>query len=259
MDASKASNRILMALILLYFDINTLCPKNQFKNMDNFFGQRGPFNSGYKQVNYNQITQQQASLQSGCDVFFQRYIKKILEEGELSAKFMKRESVRPVEMLNEILNKDPYFKSSNIGLVNLTTDEILVDTKQFKFAFQKVIENAIFYSEGSINASVQIEKTDNAILITCKDKGIGINQFEKKKVFQPFFRGLDSPKFSRGIGLGLTLSREILNHHGANIRLESEGRGSGTSVFISFPIKKLPKVNLNQAYRPSEESQSLAY
>jgi len=151
------------------------------------------------------------------------------------------------------------FKENNIGLVNLTTDEILVDINQFKFAFQKIIENAIFYNEGNILASVQIEKTGNTILITCKDQGIGINQFETNKVFQPFFRGLESPKFSRGIGLGLTLSKEILNHHDADIRIESVGRGFGTSVYVSFPMKKPPIVNYGHAFRPSEEKQSLAY
>jgi len=227
--------------------------------MDKFFGQRGPFHRGYKKVNYNQISQHQSSLQSGCDVFFQRFIKNILEESELSSRFMQRESVRPVEVLNELLKKDPFFKNNKIGLVNLTTDEILVDIVQFKFAFQKVVENAIFYSEGKMLAHVQVEKTDSAILITCKDQGIGINQFEKKKVFQPFFRGLDSPKFTRGIGLGLTLTKEILNQHDADIRVESAGRGFGTSVYVSFPIKVEPKVNIGQALRSSEAPQSLAY
>jgi len=227
--------------------------------MDNLFGQRGPFNRAYKQVNYNQISQQQASLQSGCDVFFQRYIKNILEEGELSSKFMEPKRVKPIEVLHELIKKDPHLKENNIGLINLTTDEILVDIKQFKFAFQKVIENAIYYSEGKMHASVQIEKAENAILITCKDQGIGINQFEKRKVFQPFFRGLDSPKFSRGIGLGLTLSKEILNNHDADIRVESAGRGFGTSVYVSFPMRELPEVSLNQASRPSETPKALAY
>jgi len=223
--------------------------------MEEYFGQRGPF----KPINYQQISHQQASLHSGCDVFFQHYIKNILEESELSSKFMHRESVRPFEVLNELIKKDPFFKNTNIGLVNLTTDEILVDIKQFRYAFQNIIENAIFYSEGKLLATVQIENTEDAILITCKDQGIGVNPFEKNKVFQPFFRGLDSPKFSRGIGLGLTLSKEILNHNDAEIRLESAGRGLGTSVFVSFMIKEQPKINYSKAYRPTEAPISLAY
>lgn len=227
--------------------------------MDKFFGQRNPGEGKYKPVNYSEISEQQASLKSGCDVFFQKYIKSILEEGELSAYYMQRKAVRPGDLLKEIIVQHPLLRDNSVGLINLSKDEINVDSNQIKFAFSKVIENAIHYSEGKLIATIQIEKANKAIVISVKDQGIGIDPFEKEKIFQPFFRGLDSAKFSKGIGLGLTLSKEIFKNHNADIRVESAGRGLGTSVFISFPFEEKGLVYRAQAGRPAEQYQTLAY
>ncbi len=227
--------------------------------MDRYFGQRGPNSGGKKNLSFRDIANQQAAQSSGCEAFFNRYIKKVLEDGALSAHFQQRQKISPVQMIKELISTDPIIKGNCIGIINLADDNIYVDSKQVKFAFQKVIENAIHYSVGKTVATIQIEKAENAVLFTVKDQGIGLCSEEKDKVFQPFFRGSDSSKFSKGIGLGLTISKEIFKHHNAEIYAESAGKGLGAAFYISFPIEAKKTLKMTVAGRPHEHRQALAY
>ena len=65
---------------------------------------------------------------------------------------------------------------------------------------------------------------------------------------------MDSSKFAKGIGLGLTLCKEILKNNDAEIWLDSNGKGLGTSVFISFP-----NIDLKQKQMQAERSQEVYY
>jgi len=227
--------------------------------MDKYFGQRGSYPGGNKNLSFRDIANQQAAQKTGCEAFFNRYIKKILEEGALSAHFQQRQSFSPLQMIKELITSDPVIKGNSVDIINLTEDEIYADIEQVKFAFQKVIENAVHYSVGKTVATIQIEKTDNAVLFIVKDQGIGICSEEKEKVFQPFFRGIDSAKFAKGIGLGLTISKEIFKHHNAEIFVESAGKGLGTSFYISFPFESKNKLKSAVAGRPTEEKKRMAY
>ncbi len=227
--------------------------------MDKYFGQRRQSDDSYKRVDYNYISSQQASLSTGCDAFFTNYINALLQDGGLSLNQMERQSVALPSLIDEVIKGDSCFAESNLKIRNLTNDEILVDKKQIRFVITKVLENALLYSEGEHPAIIQIENANQAILLSIKDEGIGIDPFEKGKVFQPFYRGINSAKFSSGIGLGLTLSREIINHHDAEIRIESAGIGFGTAVYISFPHEDIHLSYAKQAKKSDSEFKTLAY
>ena len=70
--------------------------------------------------------------------------------------------------------------------------------------------------------------------IVVRDSGIGISDAIKNKIFDPFFRG-DLSRNTNGAGLGLTLSRKIVENHKGGIIIKSE-ENKGTNVMISLPI-----------------------
>ena len=77
--------------------------------------------------------------------------------------------------------------------------------------------------------------TDGAVEIAIADQGIGIAAEDLPKMFTPFFRTDRSrARKTGGVGLGLSLSKKIVEAHGGTISLESEP-GRGTTVRIRLP------------------------
>lgn len=67
-----------------------------------------------------------------------------------------------------------------------------------------------------------------------RDTGPGIDPAEWEKIFEPFYRSSRETRFPQGMGLGLSIAREIVVAHGGTIRLESE-RGLGSTFEIEIP------------------------
>jgi signal transduction histidine kinase len=79
--------------------------------------------------------------------------------------------------------------------------------------------------------SVSTRKTGDTVIIEVKDNGPGIPEKIRDKIFQPFFT---TKPTGQGTGLGLSLSYDIINAHGGEIRLESE-EGEGTTFSVILP------------------------
>ena len=132
--------------------------------------------------------------------------------------------------------------------INLNIDkEIFIygDKDKLRDVFINLITNAIKYtpSGGLIEISALIQEKQCKILI--KDNGIGLTNEEKSKLFTLFGKierygqGLDV--LSDGTGLGLFLSKKIIELHDGKIWAESEGRNKGTRFYFTIPIEE----NLN--------------
>lgn len=101
------------------------------------------------------------------------------------------------------------------------------------------IDNAMKYTkEGSISLSLQ--QVENENFITVKDTGVGIQDEDKKKIFERFYR-VDKSRSRNlgGSGLGLSIAKTIIDEYKGKVELESEF-GSGSEFIISF------KSNINE-------------
>jgi signal transduction histidine kinase len=100
-----------------------------------------------------------------------------------------------------------------------------------KRALRNLIENAVRYGE---RARVHIESTSSAVSIVVEDNGPGIREQDIGRVFAPFFRLEDSRnRETGGIGLGLSIARDIVRHHGGDVSLCNTG--SGLRATIALP------------------------
>ena len=102
--------------------------------------------------------------------------------------------------------------------------------------------NAIKYTPPKGIIFVKLEKKiPNYIEILVKDNGVGFTELEKKKVFIKFGKierfGFDGNLITGGYGLGLYISKEIIEYHSGTIYLESKGRNKGSSFIINLPIR----------------------
>lgn len=117
-----------------------------------------------------------------------------------------------------------------------------IDKSEIKKVLFNLLINAIKYTPPKGIIFVKLEKKiPNYIEILVKDNGVGFTELEKKKVFIKFGKierfGFDGNLITEGYGLGLYISKEIIEYHSGTIYLESKGRNKGSSFTINLPIR----------------------
>lgn len=105
------------------------------------------------------------------------------------------------------------------------------DPKWTEEAIFNILENAVKYSNKDTIVKINIEETINFVRISIKDNGIGINSENYNNIFKRFYRG--KHKDVEGSGVGLYLSRRIIEDQGGSITVKSEiGKGSTFRVLL---------------------------
>lgn len=99
--------------------------------------------------------------------------------------------------------------------------------------FLNILTNAVQSIEKNGEISIETKKLKNNIKVIIKDNGCGMNQKDISKIIEPFFTTKDPGK---GIGLGLSISYNIIKEHNGDIDFESK-LNKGTSVKITLPLK----------------------
>jgi len=111
---------------------------------------------------------------------------------------------------------------------------ILGNKIELSRVFFNVLDNAIKYTKHNGAISITDKIISNKYYVTISDTGCGIPSNILNKVFDPFFRG-DPSRSTEGAGLGLTLSKKIIENHKGSILIKSQVN-KGTNVIISLPI-----------------------
>ena len=112
--------------------------------------------------------------------------------------------------------------------------DIMGDQALIQRMISNLLDNAIKYtpSGGKISIDVQIT-TDQNMVISLKDTGIGISPDELAQIFNRFYRG-DHSRSKPGIGLGLSLARTIARAHGGDVTVSSQ-TGQGSTFTVTLP------------------------
>lgn len=117
---------------------------------------------------------------------------------------------------------------------NVTTPGVRRHMSQ---VINNLLDNALKYTPegGQVEIELQVDQTRHSIL-TVADSGIGIAPNEVPKVFDRFFRSdqARSRESTRGAGLGLSISKSIIEAHGGEIVCQSE-IGKGTRFVVCLP------------------------
>ena len=158
--------------------------------------------------------------------------------------------------INDVLEKTLFFvyskaKNQHIAIENQVGKEIpdiLMDSDQMHQVFLNIIINAIQSMpnggvltisasrksrqevEDKINKTIQCDKV---LIVKIQDTGKGISSEDLPYIFEPFFT-----RKTQGTGLGLPISRKIVQEHGGEITVESEvGKGSAFTVYLPMKDK----------------------
>ena len=127
---------------------------------------------------------------------------------------------------------------------DVATDEaIMGDERKLKQVLFNLVDNGIKYNRAGGSVWVRVDRLDNAAgdywRVVVEDNGVGIAAEDISKLFQPFSQlsNIDT-ELSEGTGLGLALTKRLVELHGGEIHVESElGKGSRFIVLIPSKIK----------------------
>ena len=151
--------------------------------------------------------------------------------------------VSMAELLDELymLYEGDLHGTSKRLTLDLPEDDFLIvkaDPKKISRVFENLISNAINYTYDEALIKVRAWRSDadkpvseQRIHIEISDNGIGIPEEEIAKVFDRFYRAKNSGQNIKGTGLGLSIVKTIIEHHDADISVESR-LGSGTTFHI---------------------------
>lgn len=102
---------------------------------------------------------------------------------------------------------------------------------------QNLLSNAVRYGNGSTRVEVSVVVEDSEAVVSVRDYGIGVPEGQRERIFEMYFQGTNAGENYGGLGLGLFITRSIVERHGGRIWVESTD--SGGSIF-RFTVPAIP-------------------
>ena len=116
--------------------------------------------------------------------------------------------------------------------------QLEIDQDRLAQVLGNLLSNAIKYSsEGTI--SVAARPQDDGVTIVVSDTGLGIAADEQARIFEPFYRSERDKRFPQGMGLGLSIARDLVVAHGGRLDVDSTP-GQGSQFTIWLPQRVTP-------------------
>lgn len=148
------------------------------------------------------------------------------------------------ETIKKVIRNNRYDLISGNFQIDIEKSECIVisDEKWVEFIINQIIVNSIKYRK-EINPKLKsyTKKSDDKVILTIEDNGIGIIDKDVGKVFDKGFTGCNGRIFGKSTGIGLYLCKKLCLKLGLNITLTSKYE-EGTKVNIIFPLSKFTKI-----------------
>jgi signal transduction histidine kinase len=122
------------------------------------------------------------------------------------------------------------------------------DAVRLQQVFGNLLSNACNYSPEGADIAIACREENGRAVIVVKDTGVGIKRDMLERIFDPFVRGNGSG--ADGLGIGLTLVRNLVAQHGGHITAHSDGIGRGSAFVVDLPL--LPPAYL--AHRTDQQN-----
>ncbi|MFC1940774.1 sensor histidine kinase [Chloroflexota bacterium] len=160
------------------------------------------------------------------------------EVGELR---IKPRRINPSIMIADIIRDiEPIVSNSKLHLrtqVPSILPHVKADRKRIRQVMQNLVDNAIKATPEGGEIMIQAMENNASIMIQVQDTGRGIKLKDEARVFEPYYRVPGIAERYAGLGLGLTLSKRIVELHSGQIWVESE-IGKGSTFSFTIPLSK---------------------
>jgi PAS domain S-box-containing protein len=162
-----------------------------------------------------------------------------IETGRLD---IRREPIQWSTFVRDVVHRHHTAVSDRRFHLDVPDDDKVVngDRDRLEQVLGNLLENAVKYSPDGSDIMVHVDSDDGRIVTSVRDRGIGIPSDELNQVFERFHRGrqVSSTNYG-GLGLGLYITKQIIERHGGTIWVESR-EGQGTSFYFSIPEALMP-------------------
>ncbi|MBT8159207.1 PAS domain-containing sensor histidine kinase [Arthrobacter sp. GN70] len=150
--------------------------------------------------------------------------------------------LRPTDLAglveNSLVSAQAQADAANVGLVAEVPAPLWADADPLRLgqALDNLVSNAIKYSPGGGLVSVRATRDRDWVRLEVEDTGMGMTQDETTRIFTRYFRTSSAREASiPGIGLGLSITKSIVERHGGSITCESEP-GRGSTFTVALPV-----------------------
>lgn len=165
-----------------------------------------------------------------------------------------------LQAVDEVIGAALYYMDDKVGSHILTTHVpadlplICIDTILIQQVLVNLIDNANKYAPAPGEIEISAESDDEMVTIAVADRGPGVKDEHKKRIFEKFYR--ENPKTSTGAGLGLAICSGIVQAHGGSIWVED--RPGGGSIFkFALPLAADgPTLNFEEEELAQSEAQN---
>lgn len=165
-----------------------------------------------------------------------------ISRGKLTLKIYPTNLIQLIKSTTETLRPAAEAKSISVELVlDSSIGMIAADENRLQQVLWNLFSNAIKFTPSQGSITVKLNKIeDSCAQIQVSDTGIGIDPNFLPYVFE-YFRQADgsTTRLQGGLGLGLAISRHLVELHGGTINVESEGKGKGTTFTVVLPIQTI--------------------
>ena len=141
------------------------------------------------------------------------------------------------EMCREVITEQQSLSSRSIELEVPSSPVVLqADCERLSQVMTNLVANAIKYSPDNSSVQVRVSQSRHAALIRVHNEGSTIPREQQTHIFEPFYRTPDAQSSSKkGWGLGLAISKQIVERHGGRIGVESS-QEKGVTFTIELPF-----------------------
>jgi signal transduction histidine kinase len=113
----------------------------------------------------------------------------------------------------------------------------MADEQRLRQILSNLVLNAIKFTPRSGHVTITVREIDDSVEVVVRDTGVGVAPEFLRSMFEPFQQGIQSVSGrEQGLGIGLTIVRELVEACGGTIRAHSEGIGRGTTMVVQLPI-----------------------
>jgi signal transduction histidine kinase/ligand-binding sensor domain-containing protein len=142
-----------------------------------------------------------------------------------------------IESVIEYIEPEISKKTLTINsIISPDISDIYADEERLKQVLLNLLDNAIKYTPAGGTISIMANRKNSGICIQIKDTGMGMDENEIEHLFKPYHRIETGLIRTGGLGLGLFISKTIIDLHGGNISVSSK-KGVGTTFVVWLPVE----------------------
>ena len=149
------------------------------------------------------------------------------------------EPINPRKFIESVIEDNNSLLSSK--QINLIRDipsglpKIHIDEARIRQVMDNLINNAYKFTDSGGTITIKAKEEDDNLIIEVKDSGLGLTKEQQKLVFDPYSQVDNRERSVGGMGLGLAISKNLVEMHGGKMRVESR-TGKGSRFSFTIPI-----------------------